>query len=447
MLQFKVYNDKSFNSDMLCDLINAIRITSKKYNIDINKYSFDALLMILRKRSYISITRDKGMRKLVGAYAPDAFFDLIIDMLEKTNLYRKEDIVTIVDGKYHISEENLDYLIKEFLKNISTSLKGNIDINFSQSHSYIPNPENVKMYSPSDELREAIKNNTQTSVKSSSVMFNDMSGYSHVGKYRSNQEDSYYIGYNPINPNFKILVVADGMGGSKQGEVASNIAVKELMKWFDSLPADEYYETNNQRLSYLLQLKINDIQKKILQSVYDGGTTLCVSLIKNNSIIMGNIGDSQGYIIKDNELIYATDPDSVPVKYGVPRDIARFHKRNNQITSFLGKFGEEEVSPKINITQTNISANGIYKVILCSDGVTDCIDERKIIDIANESGNPAQALVEYALENNSYLSYDFKLLSGVDKMIAGDIYNNGQLNEKINGGKDNTTAVSAVVRR
>lgn len=463
MLQFntkKIYSNSDHYEKLTGNLINAVIYTAQKYRVDPEKLFYEALCKIIYNGDFCGITRDKGMRESVE-YNQDQkqyidrseYFEIIIQTLRKTDKYNLSRFFTESYDNYNVSEENLDFLIRIFCMEVSNTLKNNINgIHYPNPHISTPSYQNIQMYPPSKKLKDAIINNTQTKIASSSYAFNGMTAYSSVGKQRTNQEDSYYIGTHPQNSEFKILVVADGMGGSSQGEIASNIAVKELMQWFDTLPGNEYNQNDNRKLAYLLQQKVNEIQRKICEKINDGGTTLCVSIIKNNSIVMGNIGDSQGYIIEDNKIIHATTPDSHPIKnLGVQKDIARFHKMNNAINSFVGIFKGEEAYPEMCITEAKIKSHSIYKVIMCSDGVTDCISEKQIIKIANESSNPSQALVEYAIENDSYLAHElnelFNELSIDEQYAVWRRYQNGEFNDKINAGKDNTTAVSAVIKR
>ena len=437
------------NCDEILDtLINALKYTQQKYNLKYEDYYKETITKILKENLYTGITRENGMRNSIMQYTSETIFSLILNTLEKTQKYNLEDLYILINikypiSKYQINEQELDFLISEFVKVILIKLNEKIPTNPNPNET-IKEPRNIQMYTPSEQLREEIITRKQTSLKSSSYMFHGMQACSNIGKQKNNQEDSYYIGYNPHNPDFKILIVADGMGGSQFGEIASNIAVKELMLWFDKLPSNEYYNKDNQYLSILLKQKVYEINRKIKETIIDGGTTLCVAIIKNNSILMGNIGDSQGYILKDGKPIFATSSDSGTITIlGLPPEIARFHKQNNGITAYLGRCKGKESFSQMNITETHST----YKVILCSDGVTDCISEKKIIEIASEQSAPSQALVEYAIANDSYLQDEFREFSNNSQAFAQMLYSEGQLFEKIPRGKDNTTAVSTTIKR
>ena len=440
MQLFTIMNNINCQS-IIDDLMIAVKITSDIYDLDSKKLLNVVLKEIIHNNNYTKITRKHGSRDRVLSHSRDEYFNMILNV---TNLIEGHPKA---GNKYIMREENTDYLIdmacsnflyRELSKTFVTVQEDKIE----------SEPENVKYYLPSEELKQSIINGTQTKVHDSLYAFNGMSGYSNVGKNRQNQEDSYYIGVHPKNSNFKIMVVADGMGGYENGEIASNIVVKELMTWFDSLNYQEFYNRDNQNLANLLARKINEINNKICDLVYDGGTTLCASIIKNNSIVMCNIGDSQGYIFENGILKYETVPDSTTVNNpNIPKEVARFHKHNNVITNFLGKAGGEKIIPKVNIVEYKLHNFRTYKVVLCSDGVTDCISKRDIVKIINDNEDTSKALVEYAISNHSYLNEEIALLEERDKYKARFLYNSGQMIDCISAGKDNTTAVSGVIRR
>lgn len=434
--------DITNNKQQMIDyLLMATTITAEKYNVDKQQTMKNILMRLIRYNSYDGATKKNDCRTLVSSFSRDAYFCLIINEMLGTmaSRFRSKDGET-----YRIDDLLVEKMVDTFCSRV---LSKNKSFNKPQSSNNEPiKPQNVKYYSPSQELKKSIIQGTQTDAKKTSYSFNEMMAYSDRGKKRGNQEDSYYIGVHPGNPNFKIMVVADGMGGQANGEIASNIAVREMMSWFESLPVSEFYLDNNYGLHDAIEQKIQEIHKKICSKT-NGGTTLCFSIIKNNSIIMGNVGDSQGYIINNNELIYATSPDSLPIAMGVPKDIARYHNMNNVVNNCLGAGMDDDVVPSVQLNEVKLENQNTYKIVLCSDGVTDCISERKIIDIINNNQNAAQALVEYAIENDSYLYFDLKNLSNRDRLIIESQNYLRELKEHIAAGKDNTTAVEAVVRR
>lgn len=405
---------------------------------------------IITNKRYNHITRSEGLRNGIMQYVPDDFVNLICSSMVKNNELLLKNLVIKNDGKYYISQNNLEYLVNYYCQNELLPIMESLPIQLSLFEKYRPEynnlqPQNVQYYRPSNECRRAVLGNFQIRLLNSSACGDGMYAYSDVGKYRKNQEDSYYIGVHPNNSNFKIMIVADGMGGEANGEVASNTVVKEILLWFEQLPGNEFYTENNQALANALQTKIIQIHKELCNTILRGGTTLCLSIIKDDSILVGNIGDSKGYIIKDDNLIFMTEPENVPNKYEhIPEPFARYHDSNNVVLSCIGpSYGD--AAPVIDFSQIKIKKGSNYKVILCSDGVVDCITNKDIVDIANTSNDPARQIVEMAIANDSYLQDDLNKANDKERRLVGEYIANGSMKNYIPGGKDNTTAVVAEI--
>src|SRR5574344_2790000 len=123
-----------------------------------------------------------------------------------------------------------------------------------------------------------------------------------TGKVRSHNEDSVTILKN-ISGEY-LMIVADGMGGHRAGEVASSMVVTHMGKRFSEVASvgpkvdainwlkDNVSEINNNILEYT---------KTHPESV-GMGTTIVLALLTKDYLIFGNIGDSSGFAIKDNKL-------------------------------------------------------------------------------------------------------------------------------------------------
>ena len=140
-----------------------------------------------------------------------------------------------------------------------------------------------------------------------------------------------------------------------------------------------------------------------------------------------------------------TEPENVPNKYEhIPEPFARYHDSNNVVLSCIGpSYGD--AAPVIDFSQIKIKKGSNYKVILCSDGVVDCITNKDIVDIANTSNDPARQIVEMAIANDSYLQDDLNKANDKERRLVGEYIANGSMKNYIPGGKDNTTAVVAEI--
>lgn len=276
-----------------------------------------------------------------------------------------------------------------------------------------------------------ILNNTQQIHNQVYYNDNEINGCSNIGFYRKNQEDSLLISRHPINDQCILLAVADGMGGLNNGNIASYICIKELLLWFKNL---DYSFINNeinvqQNISIFIEFVDNIIRKKC----GNGGTTLSFSLILNNKTLFVNIGDSRIYYCSNDNLIQITDDhsrvyDMYKKGYIKNKDDIRFHKLNNLINSKLGGYKKN-----YRIDFKYLYNNEYEKILLFTDGVTDCLSEEIISNIINNCKNDkllSKEIVDYSLINNSYKEFN-----------NNDYYNS------ISGGKDNSTSCCYIKRR
>ena len=429
MLQYKMIIDKSNFSEILEDLLSAVKYTSLIHDYNLHVQLKNSLYNIIVNNKYNTITSKNGYRDLVRRYNPDVYFNIVYYLACKID---KNNILNTDNGYYNMNKDYIENIINDLCDRYLNSYIDSFEIKKTVSNT-VAKPEKVIYYDPSNRLKAEIMNGVQTTLKNSSSISNGMMAYSHIGKGRDKQDDSYYIGVHPANSNFKIMVVADGMGGYSDGGIASNIAVKHIINWFENLSAREFYDSNNDNLFNSLNNEIQIINNDILNST-TGGTTLCISIIKNNNILFSNIGDSKGYVFENGNLVFNTIPEDVAHLNNVPEVLTRFYKGSNGIYNYLGCNNHVPI-PKF--SAVSIRPDCSYKIILCSDGVTDCLGDKKIVDIVNNNGLVAQALVECALENDSYLKYELQNFG----FFARRKINESMFNTVIHGGKDNATAV------
>ena len=203
-----------------------------------------------------------------------------------------------------------------------------------------------------------------------------------TGKVRSHNEDSVTILKNISNEY--LLVVADGMGGHRSGEVASSMVVTHLGKRFSSLSTvgpkldainwlkDNISEINNNILEYT---------KTHLESI-GMGTTVVLALLTKDFLIFGNIGDSSGFAIKDNKLHKVTKDHtlaSLLVEAGdLTEEEAKYYPKKNVLTKALGSTEKTE----LDMVDVDMSAEGIF---LCSDGLTNMLTTEQIEKVLADS--------------------------------------------------------------
>lgn len=197
--------------------------------------------------------------------------------------------------------------------------------------------------------------------------------YSNVGR-RDNNEDS--VGMTKAGDDF-CFVLADGLGGHGKGEVASKIAVEQVIE--DFVIAGK---TSQECLSNSLknaQDRIMQMQRSNIE--YRDMKTTCVVLhIGENSIQWGHIGDSRLYYFYKNKLILRTRDHSVPQMLVDAGRLKEKHIRNHPDRNRLLKvMGIEWESPKFELSEP-IDKVDSQVFLLCSDGFWELIDEKQMIN-------------------------------------------------------------------
>ncbi len=209
-------------------------------------------------------------------------------------------------------------------------------------------------------------------------------GLSNVGMKRSHNEDHYLV-----NDELKLYVVADGMGGHLGGEFASKMAVatvEEVVQRLNGPKATLVAGVNSEEASYgeRLRFAIREAGRRIYdQSLYDDGlkgmgTTTVASYVKENQAFIANVGDSRGYFIRDGKIKQITEDHSLvseQVRAGIlSADDAKGHRLKNIITRSVGY--QEEVDPDMKVLDLQHGD----KVLMCSDGLSNLVEERDILE-------------------------------------------------------------------
>ena len=218
------------------------------------------------------------------------------------------------------------------------------------------------------------------------------------GKVRSHNEDSVTI-INNDKSEF-VLAIADGMGGHKAGEVASKIAIDHIRDSFYKL---DTIGSKDDAIEWL-RLIVKEINNKIFEYAKEHpeskglGTTLVIAVKTNDYILYGNIGDSSGYVIKNNTLHKVTKDHTyveVLINNGrLTEESAKHHPGKNLLTRALGANNPIE----IDIFDVDTSVKGLF---LCSDGVTNMLTEEQIEKILNSDLEVEEAVIKLIRKANS----------------------------------------------
>jgi len=189
-----------------------------------------------------------------------------------------------------------------------------------------------------------------------------------TGRKRRRNEDAYVC-----EP--PLFAIADGMGGAQAGEVASRLAAAALKEsGAKTLGGEE---------------RIFDLIQEANRRVYDRsstdpntsgmGTTITVALVENGNVAFGHVGDSRAYLIRDGRMEQVTEDHSLVnelMKSGkLSREEAETHPQRSVITRALG------TDPDVDADTFTIEAKSGDVFLLCSDGLTDMVGEREILEL------------------------------------------------------------------
>ncbi len=218
------------------------------------------------------------------------------------------------------------------------------------------------------------------------------------GKVRDHNEDNVTIISN--DQNEFILAIADGMGGHKAGEVASAIAIEHVKKCFYDIPTIGSKEDAIEWLRKIVK-EINDQIFEYAEKNPESkglGTTLVIAIKTNDYILYGNIGDSSGYVIKNNTLHKVTKDHTyvgmLLTNGRLTEETAKNHPGKNLLTRALGANNPIE----IDIFDIDTSVKGLF---LCSDGLTNMLTDEQIERILNSDLPIEEAVVKLIRKANS----------------------------------------------
>ncbi len=216
-----------------------------------------------------------------------------------------------------------------------------------------------------------------------------------TGQVREHNED--YVGGDHA---LGLVVLADGMGGYQAGEVASETAVKTVIEHLHTpitslnsvkLRTNQRYHSSTVLLEQAV-LKANQViyEKAEEQNQYRGmGTTVVAAWFHNNLLSIAHVGDSRLYRLRGKQFCPLTKDHSVRqelIDCGFYTPVqARNSPNKNLVTRALG------VAEKVNveIQESSVLAEDIY--LLCSDGLSDMLEDKEIQTIISNANTLEQA--------------------------------------------------------
>lgn len=207
----------------------------------------------------------------------------------------------------------------------------------------------------------------------------------HLGMRRQ-QQDAFAMS-DPAKSPF-IAVIADGMGGMKNGAEASKLAIREFMSSLD-------VEATNRAV---FQLGKESGEEE------GTGTTLLAVFLEDRAMKWLSVGDSQIYLLRNKELSkvntehsYVLDLYQDVIRGQSDLSDARQHPEKDALTSFIGL---KELT-RIDQSRTAFPLKQADVILMCSDGLYRSLSDSEMVDIlSGDSPNPAEELVKRAMAKN-----------------------------------------------
>lgn len=218
-----------------------------------------------------------------------------------------------------------------------------------------------------------------------------------IGKKRKLNQDYVYVLETSVGNLPNIFVVADGMGGHNAGDYASKCTVETMIREIRGC-----FEKNPVRiLGKAIRIANDQIRRKAKEdsSLYGMGSTVVAATCLGHYLQVANVGDSRLYIINDEIRQITRDHSLVEEMIrmgGLDREAARNHPDKNIITRAIGALDTVE----IDFFNEELKPGDI--VLICSDGLTNMLEDKEICSIIKEYTSlkeRAEKLVEAANNN------------------------------------------------
>ena len=230
-------------------------------------------------------------------------------------------------------------------------------------------------------------------------------GTTNVGKVRDHNEDDFAVrvGVDAPMGADALLIVADGMGGHAAGEVASRMAIENVIIACDAATSDAGGLDDDSYLDLL-----SDLLKRVNRLVWEAGqvpgqigmgTTFTGMVIRGEKLFVVHVGGSRGYLVTGGVLQQITTDHSLVeewVQSGIltPEE-ARVHPNRNVITRAVG------LDPEVSVDQAVFDIKSGDRLLLCTDGLNSMVRDSEIESIVSngELRETPRALVEIANYN------------------------------------------------
>jgi serine/threonine protein phosphatase PrpC len=197
-----------------------------------------------------------------------------------------------------------------------------------------------------------------------------------IGQVREGNEDALLV-------NDPLYAVADGMGGHRGGEVASNLALQTVQQMFS-----ERQGTLTEQVEQANRAVFERSQSD--RDVSGMGTTLTAALIEDAAVRLAHVGDSRAYLFRAGTLQLLTEDHTLVHRMVVEGEIseseAENHPHRSILTRALGVDGDIQVDEK------TIEVQDGDRLLLCTDGLTGMISDDQIVSVLQDVQDPQEAV-------------------------------------------------------
>ncbi|MEX1029205.1 MAG: Stp1/IreP family PP2C-type Ser/Thr phosphatase [Paenibacillaceae bacterium] len=248
-----------------------------------------------------------------------------------------------------------------------------------------------------------------------------------IGRIRSVNEDCAAV-HSDMN-GLTLALLADGMGGHKAGDVASQMTIDVVQRELKAVHHGMSVKQWEEAIIRAIDLANAEVYNKSMQSpeFLGMGTTIVIGLLTNNRLSIAHIGDSRAYLIHKGQFTRITEDHSLVnelLKSGqISQEEAIVHPRRNVITRALGT--EAKIEADISHTEWYPGDT----LLLCTDGLSNLLAEDSMIEILNMDlslEGKVDLLIERALEAGGDDNVTVVLVSNEQPLIS----KGGQVNDR-----------------
>ena len=229
----------------------------------------------------------------------------------------------------------------------------------------------------------------------------------HVGRQRDNNEDALFshtatISVDSNDLPFGLYIVADGMGGHRNGEIASENAVRAMSAHVLGKLIDPLFGPDpgppDDSLQEIMHDGVMHAHKVIMENAPGGGSTLTAALVMGNQMTVAHVGDSRAYAVYFDGRMQVLTRDHSLVKRleelgQITAEEAEVHPQKSMLYRALGQ--GEPSEPDV----FNASLPQPGYLLICSDGLWGLVSDEDMFDIITAAPSPhkaCQQLIEAA---------------------------------------------------